>query len=574
MPLFPIDLPPGVFRNGTALQGQGRYHDADLVRFADGALQPVKGWRAKSEGAVAGKARAIMVWRDNDGEAWVAVGTHSRLYAMDRPGALHDITPIRATAALIDPFATVDGSAVVTVSDAAHGALTGDSVVFTGAAPVGGLTIEGTHVVTFAAADSFTIDAAAAATASASGGGSVDAAYQISPGQADSTFRGGFGNGAYGAGAYGTPRPDTETPTDVTVWSLDTWGETLVACRNDDGVLFEWALNTMTPATAIANAPTARALHVTADRILMALGANGNPRKVAWSDQEDNTAWTGSATNYAGEYDLQTPGRLMCAGKVAGGSLLLTDADAHRARFLGQPLVYGFDKVGTGCGAVSHGALCIVDGRGYWMGQRSFWIYNNYVETLPSDVADHVFSDINRSQIQKVSAWHNADYGEIWWFYPSASSLEIDRYVAYSYRENHWTVGAGCRRLCGSEKGPLAFPLAVDDAGVVYEHEVGYDYGGAQPFAQTSDFIIGEGDRVVAVSRIVPDERTSGDVELTVHVRDRPMGAERSHGPFALDDLVDARFTGRLMRVRYAGARLADWRVGKFRLEGAIGGLR
>lgn len=578
MPLIPIDLPPGVFRNGTDLQSQGRYRDADLVRFADGTLQPVKGWRTKSEGSVYGKARAMTVWRDNDGTAWVAIGTHARLYAMDRAGVLHDITPIRATASLTDPFATVLDSRVITVTDAGHGALAGDSVIFSGATTVGGLMLDRTFVIVEVLdADSYTVEVGedeTPADATAGGGGAVTAKYQISPGEFESTLQGGYGNDVYGAGAYGTPRPETDTPTDVTVWSLDTWGETLVACQNDNGVLYEWALDTTAPAVPIAGAPTARGLHVTADRILMALGANGNPRKVQWSDQEDNTAWAPATDNYAGDFDLQTAGRLMCAGKVAGGSLLLTDADAHRARFLGQPLVYGFDKVGAGCGAVSQRALCVVDGRAYWMGQRSFWIYNNYVETLPSEVADYVFSDINRGQIQKVSAWHNADYGEIWWFYPSGSSGEIDRYVAYSYRENHWTIGGGLKRLSGSEKGPLAFPLAVDDAGVVYEQEVGSQYGGAAPFAESSDFSIGEGDRVVSVCRVIPDERKSGDVEMSIFVRDRPMGVETAKGPFVLDDQVDVRFTGRLMRVRYTGAKPVDWRVGRFKLDGTVGGMR
>lgn len=491
MPLFPIDLPPGVYRGGTVLQSQGRFYDADLVRWIDGTLQPVKGWRRRADDAVSGKARSMLVWRDNDGVAWTAIGTHTNLYIMDRAGVLYDITPVGFVA-----------------------------------------------------------------------------------GQADSTFRGGYGNGLYGRGAYGTPRPDTQTPTDITVWSLDTWGENLVGNTADDGYIYQWELSTGTPAVVVTNAPTCRAVHVTADRIMMALGAAGNPRRVQWSDQEDNTVWTPSSTNYAGDFDLQTPGRLMCGRRVTGGELLLTDVDAHLATFEGQPFVYGFDRKGTGCGVVSQNACVVVDGRAFWMGARSFWSFNAYVEPLQSDEADDIFTDINRSQIQKVTAWHNSDYGEIWWFYPSKSSTEIDRYVAYSYRENHWTRGGSLQRTCATEKGPLAFPLAVDADGVIYEQEVGLDYSGATPFAETGPFLVGEGDNVICVTGIIPDERTAGDVTLTAYNRFQPMGVEVSKGPYTLDDKVDVRWTTRIMRLRISGARLADWRWGKAKMEGVPGGRR
>lgn len=491
MALFPIELPPGIYRNGTELQSQGRYYDADLVRWTEGTLRPIPGWRPRGDDPVDGMARAITVWRDNDGVAWVAIGTHTGLFIMDRAGGVHDVTP--------DDF---------------------------------------------------------------------------EEGEASSTFRGGYGNGLYGAGAFGTPRPDTQTPTELTVWSLDTWGENLVGCTADDGKIYEWSLNTATPAAEISGSPTCRSVHVTANRILMALGANGNPRRVAWSDQEDNTEYTPAATNYAGDFDLQTPGWLMCGRRVSGGSLLLTDVDAHLAKFVGVPLVYGFERKGTGCGIVSPNAIAVVDGRAFWMGPRGFWSYNNWVEALDCDVADYVFSDINRAQIQKATAWHNTGAGEIWWFYPSKSSNEIDRYVVYSYREGHWTIGSSLQRLCGTERGPLAFPLTVGVDGVIYENEVGLDYDGAEPFAETGPFLVGEGDNVVSVRAIVPDERTSGDVTLEAFTRFQPMGEETHRGPWSLDAKVDVRFTARIMRLRFTGARLADWRVGKFKLEGIAGGQR
>ena len=103
MALFPIELPPGVYRSGTELQSKGRYYDSDLSRWQNRALQPIGGWRQRGAESVVGVARSILPWTDNSGSAWIAVGTHRRLQVMDRGGTLYDITPIRATEALTDP---------------------------------------------------------------------------------------------------------------------------------------------------------------------------------------------------------------------------------------------------------------------------------------------------------------------------------------------------------------------------------------------------------------------------------------------------------------------------------------
>jgi hypothetical protein len=497
MPYFPIELPPGVYRSGTELQSSGRFYDADLVRWRNGALEPIGGWYTAANWGVpddvnlTGLARAIRVWSDNDGGAQCAVGTHSSLYAVDRAMVAYDITP---------------------------------------------------------------------------------AGYTV--GLPDSESIGGFGNDLYGTGLYGVPRGFSIEPRDVTVWSLDTFGEDLVCCTADDGIIYEWALNTGSSATPVANAPTARALVVTADRILMALGANGNPRALAWSNQEDDTDWTPTALTYAGDFILQTSGKLMCGRRVRGGTLLLTTTDVHFATFKGQPFVYGFEqKGGAGTGIISQGAIATMDGEAVpasavWMGQQGFFAFNGYVQPLPCDVAGLIFTDINRQQISKVSAFHNADFGEVTWYYPSASSSENDRYVTWNYRDDWWTIGKSGIRTCGTEKGPFRNPIDVSAAGLMYWREYGLDHDGAEPFAETGPFHANEGNKVIQVSKIIPDERTVGDVEMTVFTRFQPKGTEYTEGPFTLTEETDCRFQAREMRVRYSGVRLAPWRVGHFRLEG------
>jgi hypothetical protein len=575
MAYFPIELPPGVYRSGTELQSSGRFYDADLVRWRNGALEPIGGWYNSADwGTVDGVARAIRVWTDNDGNAQGAIGTHKHLYAIDRALITYDITPIRATTTPTDPFDTTSGSAIVTVTDAAHGALVGDTVIVSGATAVGGLTLNGPYEVLTKTTNTFTVNAGANASSTANGGGTVTLDYQIHPGVADSDSVGGYGNEPYGTGLYGIARGVSVTPHDVTVWSLDTFGENLNACQADDGVIYEWSLSTGSPAVAVANAPTARALVVTNERILMALGANGNPRGLAWSNQEDNTDWTPSATTYAGDFILQTSGKLMCGRRVRGGTLLLTTVDAWLAEFLGQPFVYGFEqKGGAGTGVIAQGAVATMDGEAVpanavWMGQQGFFAYNGYVQPLVCEVAGLVFADINRAQISKVSAWHNADFGEVTWFYPSASSKENDRYVTWNYRDDWWTIGQSGIRTCGTEKGPLNEPLAVDVDGKPYKHEYGLDHGGSEPFAESGPFHIKEGAKVIQVTKIIPDEHILGDVEMTVFTRFQPKGEEFVEGPFTLSDETDCRFQAREMRVRYTGTRLAPWRVGHFRLDG------
>lgn len=489
MAYFTLELPPGVYANGTTLQSAGRYNAANLMRWYSGEMRPVGGWNERSTTQVSGKARSLLTWKDNSNNTWAGIGTHTNLYAMTRSGVLTDITP---------------------------------------------------------------------------------AVYVA--GRPDAITGGGYGSGSYGALAYGTPRPSSDV-IDATVWTLDTWGENLVGCTADDQKIYEWEPDTNNDAVQIANSPLARAVVVTEERIMMALGADGNPRLVRNSDQEDNTVWTETTTNYAREFPLQTSGRLMCGKRVNGGTLLMTDVDAWLATFQGFPLVYGYQKVGSGCGIISQQAIAVTQSQTEWMSKNGFWIYNGYVQPLACDVHDYVFSDLNLNQASKIYAVHISEFGEVWYFYPSAASIEIDRYVIHNYRENHWSVG-NLVRLSGTDRGVFTYPLMIDNSGQVWDHESGYDHDGIQPFATGGPLQIGNGDNVVMVRKIVPDERNLGDVSVSFLTKFYPMGAETTFGPFTLNQNTDCRFTARQVQVKYTGEDGADFRIGNFRLEGVTQGLR
>ena len=489
MPLVPLQIPPGVYRNGTDYQAQGRWHDASLVRWIDGTMRPVGGWEQRIEMG-SQVPRAALAWRALGGNRWLACGSHSKLIVAGATGTVTDITPV----------------------DLASG-----------------------------------IESAAVNT--------------------------GYGGYFYGLGAFGTSRPDTGAYSEATTWSLDNWGEYLVACSSSDGRLLEWTLNTANDAVAVSGAPTQNlGLIVTEERFLVALGAGNNPRKVQWSDREDRATWTPAATNEAGDIELQTSGQIMQAVRARGQTLILTDIDAHSMTYIGPPFVYGFERVGNSCGAASRKVGVSVDAGVFWMGRNGFYRYaGGAVEQIKSDVADHVFSSLNPAQISKSWGVANSEHGEIWWFYPSGN--EVDSYVAYSYREGHWSIGS-LARTAGVDAGVFKSPIWWGTTGIAYNHEKGLNYGGASIYAESGPVQLGAGDQVLSAIELIPDEKTQGDVTVTFSTQFHPNDTERTYGPYSMANPTPVRFTGRQAAMKVTGAKLADWRFGVPRLDVRAGGRR
>lgn len=491
MPLVPLTLPAGVYRNGTEYQASNRWYDANLVRWIEGTLRPVGGWRARDTvGTTA--PRAALAWADLSSDRRYAAGFHDALKVVSAAGTVTDITPSDL----------VDGLVSASVNT-------------------------------------------------------------------------GFGGGFYGLSAYGTERPDTGVYSEATTWSLDNWGQNLIACSTADGRLLEWSLNVANDAVAITNAPTSnKGLVVTDERFLFALCAGGNPRKVQWSDREDNTTWTPDETNEAGDVELQTSGKIMLGIRTRGQTLILTDLDAHAATYQGPPFVYGFERVGSACGVVSRRAAVSVDEGVFWIGQRGFHAYaGGAVQDLPCEVADFIFGNINRAQASKIYGVSNQQFNEIWWFYPSQTSVENDSYVVYNYAEQHWTIGT-VARTAGVDAGVFSAPIWFDAAGVAYSHETGLDHNGATVFAESGPLSIGTGDQTMSVLELIPDEKTQGDVRAYFKTRYYPNDTLRQYGPYTMSAPTSVRFSARQVQMRIEGARLADWRVGTMRLELIVGGRR
>lgn len=419
------------------------------------------------------------------------------------------------------------------------------------------------------------------------------AIFDITPagftsGRADATAGGGYGTGTYGTGTYGTPRPDSSLILDATQWTMDTFGQNPFAVSPDDGFIYTWDLVTADIATKVTNAPTCAAVVVTPERFVFALGSS-DPRTVQWSDQQNSTVWTPSTTNQAGSFPLQTAGRLMCGKAVKGGTLLLTDIDAWVATYIGGTLIYAFQKIGSDCGAISRQCVAALDTQAAWMSKSGFWKYNGgYVEQMPCDVGDYVFANLNAQQISKAYCIRDSANSEVLWYYCSAASIEIDSCVVWNYKFNYWNVGR-VSRLCGTGRGAFAYPIMVDSAGLIYEHEVGFAYGtGSLPYAEGGPLEFGGGyraglsknvemsggDGMMEIDWLFPDEKTSGDTSVTFKAKNEPNGAETSYGPYSLSSETALRLEARQVKVRFTGVNAVDWRVGVPRLDVSPGGQR
>ena len=396
-------------------------------------------------------------------------------------------------------------------------------------------------------------------------------------GRVDAQAGAGYGAGLYGVGTYGTPRADDTNILAATSWALDNFGDSLLAVADTDNKIYRWDTGDA-QAAPLVNAPDCNALVVTQEGIVMALGAydgtSVNARHVRWSDVWNATLWTPDEDNQARDQNIQTQGAIMLGKRVFDGVLILTDEGAFRASYVGPPFVYTFARVGSGCGAVSRQACAVTQSSAYWMGTNGFFQYNGYVQPLPCDVQDFVFSDINNDQVSKVCAVLNPDFNEVWWLYPSGGSLEVDSYVALNYLEGIWYTGK-LDRTCGTgAAGTLQYPIMVSSEGLVYDHEVADNRDGRSPTLRTGPLEIGEGDNVIMLSRFIPDERTAGSVKVKFYVRQWPNAPMVEYGPYDATTPADLRITARQMEVEYIGDPDVDFRIGNFRFETKAGGKR
>ena len=582
--IVPIQVPPGVYRNGTEYQAKGRWRDTNLVRWHEGAMRPIGGWDAAAyaEGfytdtgldptTLGSAAAGGVAWRDNSGNKWALA---SRTL----------------------------GAIVYDVGNERSYALTG----------------------------------------------------------------------ALTSGA----------------WSWDTFGEIPIGCSSGDGRLLEWDLNTSNNLTAVTNAPTGcYGVFVADERFIFALGDGGDRRSIRWCDREDRTVWTPAATNQAGGRDLDTDGEILLGLQMRGEVLIVTTTDCWSATYIGYPDVWAFKRIGS-CTCLGPNAASRSGDAAYWMGDGQFYRYQSgYVQTIPCDISDYVFGQLDRDDGDLAFAWDNHEFGEVWFHYSDGSVNAGPTYAAVlNTKDGSWGTHSSLEFSGVIPKGVLDNPLAIRHSVAEAEYDfstdpgftlgtnwqisggtlnqstptsstasVTHSYGAGAPimfrftiqnrtagsitftgnntsaavssngeyfwidkigsdplvitadgvwdgeitlmieerptfmeielssanyhdaitpYAKTGPLEIAVGERRAHVTSVLPDEGNSGDLDLRFYTREYPTSSETSHGPYDAANPTDVRFSGRQFTMRVEPNTLgSDWRSGTHRLKIVPGGRR
>jgi len=528
MPLIKLQLKPGVNRENTRYQQESGWYECDKIRFRAGTPESIGGWQQISTDTFLGICRALWNWITIGGANYIAIGTNLKYY-IENGGQYYDITPVRATTTGTATFAATNGSPILTVTDAANGSIIGDFVTFSGAVSLGG-AITATvlnqeyQIVSVLTANTYTISVGVNATGAdvGNGGASVVAAYQIPVGPEYQVPLVGWGAGGWGAGFWGI---GTTSLTDIRLWSQSNFGEDLIfAVRR--GAIYYWdasaglsvrgvLLSSLVGATDV---PVVQNFIMVSDvsRFVLAFGcsdigsADQNPMLIRWSDQENAINWTPASTNQAGSLTLSHGSEIISAIQTRQEIVVFTDASVYSLQYLGPPIVWGATLLADGISIIGQNAVVVASGVTYWMGIDKFYKYDGSVSTLRCDLRQHVFSDINLSQSLQAFGGVNEAFNEVWWFYCSADSTVVDKYVIYNYIEDIWYYGTmGRTAWIGADVSN--YPVAATYSYNLVNHEVGVDNEetvtptAINAYIETAEWDVGDGDSFTFIRRVLPD---------------------------------------------------------------------
>jgi hypothetical protein len=588
-PAAPVALMPerpGISKQDSAIASGNRWIDADKIIFVDGRPQKMAGWAALALSTVIDPIRGVLAWSTQRLAPFIAYGTHRKLYVADQQLTdPYDITPVEHSGVMTNPFTTTIGSADVKVEDTAHHPAVGDEFIFSGASPVGGITINGSYdVVSIIDHDHFTITHSTPASSSATGGGSVSYGHLLAIGGVDPVLGDGYGSGGYGLFDYGEPTEDTEGNVifEPRVWSFDNYGDLLLANPVNNGI-YEFNPNA-TPAyqraVAITNAPTeCRSVFVTPERFIFALGCDGDPMNIKWPDQNDRTNWTPGSASTANSRRLREGTRIITGRGLANlVSLVWTDTALYRFQYTGSSFVYDSQLVGTNCGLVSPMAAVVHQGTAYWMSPSDFLFFSGgSPQSIPNseDVREFVIRSLRTLGYEfKCNAHLNTRHNYVFWFYVATGSTEPGLYVGVSLKDFSWIVGSLERTSGTFLEGSDQRPILAGANGVLYQHEEGVDNNGAamNSYITRAPMQIMQGMQLGEMQGMVADfQRQTGDLTVEIVAYDRlregPLDTE-TETIAETDDLVDLHIGGRLAKITIRSNVLGgDFRMGAPLLE-------
>lgn len=610
MPLVNFRPAPGINKEVTDYTGEGKWTDGDNVRFFQGLPQKIKGWEKFIPTTLVGVVRDQHAWVALDGTRYDAVGTDRKLYVIEE-GLAYDITPLNQTnTGATSVFTTTNGSSNVTVNISGHNAATGAFVTFDN------VTLSNTstsytaatfedkefEILGIANANAFYIDAGSnEANAGITAQGSTDAAFQINPGPELSTSAYGWGTDGWSVGGWGSPSSVSNVTLEARQWSLDNFGEDLIATALNGGT-FQWDTSSgvSTRASAIANAPTASRLSLvsTPDRHLIILGTENtigdtssqDDLLIRFSDQENITTYQPTAENTAGSLRIADGSRIVAAERSRGQILIWTDTSLHSMQFIGPPFTFGLRQLGQNCGIVGTHAGVDLNGVSYWMSQDSFYLFDGTVKKLPCTVEQFVFNNINITASENAFAGHNGEFNEILWFYPREGSNQINAIVAYNYLEQTWWTGT-LARTSWIDREVYDNPIGTyydstatannetiigltNGASTVYIHETGNDADGEAmtAYVKSGSVEIGEGNDILFVQKLIPDiQNQSGVLNMDLEFKYYPNTSQSTIKSTTFTDTTDfvsLRGRGREFTVNVVSNTTGTaWRLGTQRFD-------
>lgn len=630
MPLTKVQFAPGFNKQASDSGAENQWVDGDFVRFRYGMPEKIGGWQEIMDKTLVGAARDSHSWADLDGRRYIAFGTNKILYVYDGDD-YYDITPFDTSLAKTGcDITTTNGSTTVTItSPTAHGLEPGDILTFENAGSFTGGQTSYTatdfddvlfEVQLAPTTTTFTITMPTAETGTgATNDGTLDTKPYYKVGPLLQAYGFGWGTALWGGSTWGTPRSTSNAVLDPGSWSLDNYGELLIATIKN-GQTFSWDPNSgvATRATILSGAPTKSVMSMVSDRdrhlIILGtettIGSPGTQDKmfIRFSDQESLTDYTATSTNTAGSFRIDSGTKIVGAAKAKDYILILTDTSAYLMQFVGPPFTFSIRQVGSNCGCVGQHSIVYANGAVYWMSDSGgFFVFDGTVKSLGSLVEDFVFQTndgapgfnfANGSELTFAS--HNSLYSEIYWFYATANSSYVNRLVTYNYAENNWTTST-LARTTYEDAHVFGEPIATEfsaslapttptiqgvsnGASRVFNHEIGTNevladgtINAIPAYIKSGDFDLdaqGDGEYFIKVRRFIPDFKyINGNAKVTLELRDYPANIQVGSplGPFTVSsttDKVDTRARARLAAVKIENdGKDESWRFGQFRFD-------
>ncbi len=611
--LVKLNFKPGINRESTEYAEEGSWYNGDKVRFRQGRPENLRGYAKRVATPFDGTARDIITWSDNDAYKFASFGTEKKLYEYNNNENI-DITPIKEVSVGTNVLAivTIDGTnngfytvateTTIIVSVSSHGAATGDFVTFTSSTSIGGnQDLSGrTFNVSVINSNRFHFETTVAAESTQNRVGTATLKYLLPTGTNIAITNLGYGADFYNAGAsvtgvraWNQPASASNIITRNTQWSLDTFGEDIIACRRGSRI-FKWDTtieSTPDRAVIISASPSVNNYILVSpnDRHVVAFGSTEfgtgtfNPMLVRWSDQNNYNNFTPSVSSTSGENILTDGTEIVGAVRSRNAVNIWTDNSIWLMTFTGPPFVFSFQQGGTNCGLIGPHAAVDFDGISIWMGKDNFYAFDGQVRNLDCTVRRYIFENFNRNAEDKVYAGINSEFKEIIWLYCSSEATEPDKYVIYNPLEKTWSFGTTTYTTY-DDKDVFGNTITTDVSSYLIDNEPPQIFtANGQPqasFIESAAFDIEDGNEMMFMDRLIPDfTLNNGNLNFSIIAQNFPVNDAVTKGPFTITPAtkkVDLRARGRqaIILVSSEGTGGTEWRYGSLRLSLQEDGLR